>query len=276
MKIFIKRSAFFFFLVVVLIETGSFLLKYTNLYLINYPGSSIYLSIKKSKKKNSSKILLLGDSVGNQLFSNKANNEGLNSLATNQAISIVGQYLLLNNYLSVGNTVDKVILFYSPFSFRNNLNQVYTYHYFLKPFYNPEYNSLFSSAVIEQIRKIPYNQFVQVPHIFVTSWAPNFSSPDYTDFSFLSPISNEYLIKIKELSIQYDFDLDIWPTPTSIEKKKLIDKMNLNESAKCNLEQEFKNYFAKIVYLDSTEFSDGTHLINPEIYSEMYKTEFLK
>ncbi len=92
----------------------------------------------------------------------------------------------------------------------------------------------------------------------------------------MSPISIEYLIKIKELSIQYNFELTILPTPTSIENKVLIEKMDVDEFAKSNLDQEFRDYFKKIIYLDGTNFRDGTHLINPEIYTEKYRTEFIK
>lgn len=276
MKTFIKKSVLFLLLVVIFIESACLILDFTNLYLINYPGQEIYNSIKKSKKRNKSKTLLLGDSVGNQLFSNKTNNDGVNSLACNQAIGIVGQFLLLNNYLKTGNEVDRVIMLFTPFSFKNNLDQIYTYHYFLKPFYNSEYTPLFTATVNEQIEKIPYSQFVQIPHIFVSSWAPEFSSPDQNDYTFLSPISIEYLQKIKELSIQYDFDLNILPTPTSLKKKKLIEKMDINEFANYNFKHEFKDYFSKIIYLDSTLFSDGTHLIQPEIYTKMYMSELTK
>lgn len=276
MKTFIKKIVLFLLLVVVFIETISGILAFTNLYLIGYPGSEIYNAINKSKKKNKSKILLIGDSVGNQLFSNKTNNDGINSLACNQAIGVVGQYFLLNNYLRTGNKIDKVFMLFTPFSFKNNLDQVYTYHYFLKPFYTSEYDSLFTETVKEQIKKIPYRQFTKIPHVFVTSWAPEFNSTDQIDYTFLSPISIEYLIKIKELSIKYNFELTILPPPTSIQKKDLIDRIDIDEFAKANLDQEFKDYFNKIIYLDSTKFVDGTHLIHPEIYTEKYRTELIK
>ena len=276
MKIFIKKIILFLLLIVVFIETISGILAFTNLYLIGYPGSEIYDVINKSKKKNKSKILLIGDSVGNQLFSNKTNKDGINSLACNQAIGLIGQYFLLNNYLRAGNKIDKVFMLFTPFSFKNNLDQVYTYHYFLKPFYTSEYDSLFTETVKEQIEKIPYHQFSRIPHIFVTSWAPEFSSTDQIDYTFLSPISIEYLIKIKELSIKYNFELTILPTPTSIQKKDLIDRIDTDEFAKANLDQEFKDFFNKIIYLDSTNFSDGMHLIHPEIYTKKYRAELIK
>ncbi len=197
MKRFIKNTVLFLLMTVVFIETVTAFMIFTDLYLIGYPGDVIYYSISKSKKKNSSKVLLLGDSVGRQLFSNSIFNQGINSLACNQAIGMVGQYLLLNNYLNAENKIDTLVIIYTPGSFENNLDQEYTYHYFLKPFDNSEYSSFFTETVKEQINKIPYHQFTKIPHIFATSWAPDFISRDQKDFTFLSPISVEYLTKIK-------------------------------------------------------------------------------
>lgn len=275
MKKFLKKTAIFFITFIILVEAFCFLLIVTNLYFINYPGSEIYTAINKSKEKSPSKILLLGDSVGRQLFPNTINNDSINSLATNQAIGMVGQFLLLNNYLKSGNEVEKVIILFTPFSFDNNLNQEYTYHYFLKPFYNAEYTAYFSETVKGQIKKIPYHNFVQVPHIKVTSWAPAVDKKDDVDYTFLSPVSKEYLKKIKALSMQYKFQLDIIPTPVSIENKPLIESMDRNEITSNNLNHEFKNYFKDIIYLESAEFGDKIHLTTPEKYREKFKNMIL-
>ncbi|MEC3906305.1 hypothetical protein VOI54_04705 [Tamlana sp. 2201CG12-4] len=275
MKTFLRNCALFLVLTVLFIEGITAFLKYSGLFLKYYPGKEIYYAIEKSKLSNDSKILLLGDSVGRQLFDNTINNKQINSLACNQAVGMPGQYFLLNNYLNSENEVDQVIMLFNPLSFQNNLDQIYTYHYFLKPFYNSEYTDLFSENVNRQISKIPYHYFAQVPHIYITSWAPEFRSLDKIDYTFLSPISIEYLIKIKELSSKYSFKLNILPTPVSIESKAFIEAIDKTEFQKCNLDSEFRNYFEKIVYLDSANFEDGIHLTQPERYIEEYKKEIL-
>lgn len=276
MKIFIKKTILFLLLTVLFIETISAIFILTKVYLIAYPGKEIYHVIKKSKEKNKSKKLLIADSVGRQMFSYKENIYGINSLATNQAIGMVGQYLLLNNYLNAGNEIDTLIILFNPTSFKNNLDQNYTYHYFLKPFYKKEYSSLFSKTVQEQIRKIPYRQFVWIPHIQVSSWAPEFESSDIPKYTFLSPISAEYLSKIKALSIENNFDIIISPTPTNINKKNFIENINIDELPPTHLEKQFNDYFNNIIYLDSTNFVDGIHLIHPEKYTNKFKTEYFR
>jgi hypothetical protein len=215
MSKFLKYSALFILFGVMLFHIKPLYLLYNDRYKDTVAGNEIYYSITKSKKKNRSKKALFGDSVAKQLFDSKTNNDTINSLACNQSIGMVGQYILLNNYLEAGNEVDTVFLLFQPFSFQNNLNQVYTYHYFLKPFYNKEYLPQFSNIVKEQIAKIPYYKFCRYPSILTSNWAPDLNSKDEINYSFLSPVSTEYLKKIKELSTKYKFKLIILPTPVS-------------------------------------------------------------
>ncbi|MES2567352.1 MAG: hypothetical protein V4565_10820 [Bacteroidota bacterium] len=224
------------------------------------------------------KKLLLGDSVGNQLFPNTTANDTVNSLCCNQAIGIIGHFFLLNNYLEAGNDVDTVFMLFTPSSFLNNLNQIYTYHYFLKPFYKNEYKPLFTATVNEQIKKIPYSAFCQVPTILTSNWAPNFKSKDKIDYTFISPVSAEYLKKIKLLSIRHNFKLIILSPPVSFRKKMKFDKINKNEIAKNNFDDEFKDYFKTIIYLNDSLFMDGTHLKKEELvyYRAFYKKTYIK
>lgn len=239
-------------------------------------GNEIYYSIYKSKQKKKTKKLLLGDSVGNQMFSNKTNNFPIYSLTCNQAIDMVGHFLLLNNFINAGNHIDTVYLLFSPFSFQSNLNNKYTYHYFLKPFYTNEYSTLYTETVYEQIHKIPYYYLCRLPYILTSNWAPDFISKDLINYTFLSPISVEYLKKMKELAIKHNFKLIIIPTPTSFNKKQFVDRLDKNEIVKNYLVSEFQYYFDNIIYLPDSDFVDGTHFKDPSTYSEYYRHRFIK
>jgi hypothetical protein len=251
---------------------------YTNKYKYTVAGEEIYAAIFKSKqKKTKSKKVLLGDSVGNQLFRNTTNNDTINSLACNQTISMLGHFILLNNYLNAGNKVDTVYMIFNPYSFRNNLDQVYTFHYFLKPFFVKEYKPLFSKTVYTQIDKIPYSEFCREPYILTSNWAPHYVPPVVKKYPFLSQISVEYLNKIKTLSRQNNFKLIILPTPVSINEKQAIEEIDKNELSNSGLDQEFESYFKNIIYLDSINFIDGLHLKDDKLpyYTGYYKKELM-
>ena len=251
---------------------------WTNTYKHTVAGTEIYQSILKSKQKKKTKKIIIGDSVGRQLFNNDTENDSINSLACNKSISMAGQFFLLNNYLNAGNKIDTVFMIFTPFSFQNNLNDGFTYHYFLKPFCNDEYKSLFTNTVIQQIKKIPYADFCRFPNILTSNWSPDFKSKDKIKYTFLSPISIEYLIKIKELSRRHNFKVIILPTPTRLSRKAEVERMVRTEITKNNLEPEFKDFFENIIYLSDNNFVDDVHLKKERvaIYSEYYKNKLMK
>jgi hypothetical protein len=278
MKKFILSSILFLLIACPAITIIPTFLILTDSYKHTVAGNEIYYSIFKSKQKKKTKKIIIGDSVGRQLFSNTTYNDSLNSLACNRGISMAGHFILLNNYLNAGNKIDTVFLIFTPFSFQSNLNDVFTYHYFLKPFYIKEYKPLFTKLVTEQIDKIPYAGFCRFPNILTSNWAPDFKSTDKTDYTFLSPISVEYLIKIKELSMKHHFKVIILPTPTRISRKAEVERMMKNEITKNNLEPEFKNYFENIIYLNDNNFVDDVHLKREKIayYTSYYKENLMK
>lgn len=271
MKRFIHKVISFTFQVLILFYCRPLYLLYNNKYKITVAGNEIYLSIHKSKQKTKAKKLLLGDSVGRQLFPNDTNNDTINSLACNRSIGMIGQFILLNNYIYAGNEIDTLFMLFTPFSFSNNLNDEYTYHYFLKPFYTDEYRPLFTKTVCKEIDKIPDKFLLREPYVLTSNWAPDFQWRDSVTYTFLSPISSEYLTKIKELSIKHHFRIILLPVPVSLSRKPKIDEMNKNEILNKPFTKEFKHYFKNIIYLDDTCFRDGTHLKNPRKFRVFIK-----
>lgn len=239
-------------------------------------GYETYSAIRKSKHKYLKKKLLLGDSSGYQLFPNTLNDSIIVSLTCNKAIDIVGQFVLLENFLKAGNKVDTVYMIYNSFSFQSNLDEIYTFHYFLKPFYKAEYKTYFTDIVTKQIHKIPYYYLCREPYILTSNWSPNYVSKDTINYSFLSPISLEYLKKIHTLSAENGFEFIIVSPFNSLVKKHLIDQLDRNEIVKNNLNKEFDLYFENMIYLDDSCFLDGFHLKNPKLYTEFYRQKFLK
>lgn len=229
-------------------------------------GNEIYHAIEKSKKKTKYKKLILGDSTANQFYNCKEEDpDSAYSLSCNQAIGMIGQYILLNNYIKAGNRPDTVYLVYTPFSFWDNLDQVYTYHYFLKPFYYDEYKPLMSGTVKEQIRKIPKYQLCHIPYIQTTGWAPNIKQ-EKRNYSFLSPISKEYLSKFDSLSNKYNFTFRIIPTFVAEHWRDSIKHFRHNEYADCCFKREISNFLKSIPYLADSCFVDEVHLKTPKLY----------
>lgn len=248
-----------------------------NKYEKSVAGSETYASINISKQKSMKKKLVLGDSECYQLFPNTDDHGSFLSLACNQAIGMVGHYLLIVNYLNSGNKIDTLFLLFGPEGLNNNLDQVYTFHYFLKPFYKEEYKPYFSLQVYEQIKKIPFWYLCREPYILTSNWAPNFNTENISEFIFLSPIAEEYLKKIIVLGEENNFNIKVIAAPISIERKNQLDSIYLEEIRHSDLNEVLKSYFDSILWLPDTYFlEDGVHLKNPEYFSEYYRDKWIK
>lgn len=275
MKKFLQHSAVFLFLGALLFHVKPFYLLYKDRYKQVVAGDEIYIAISKSKQKNKSRKVLFGDSVGRQLFDCKKQSDSLNSLASNQSISMAGQYMLFRNYLEAGNDVDTAFFLMRPFSFWNNLDQVYTYHYFLKPFYNDEFRGDLTPLAETQIRKIPFYRFCRYPPILTSNWAPDYTTQAPEGFTFLSPLSVEYLQKIRDLAAQKNVTLVFLPTPVSDRFSKELKAIDRSEISRNGLDDVFKGYLEKVIVLSDDHFSDGSHLFKPEKYSREYRDKYL-
>ena len=90
---FILKSFLFIIFIPVVLYSKAFFLLYNDKYKETVLGIETYHSIQKSKKKSKVKKILLGDSVGCQLFDNNTNNDTINSFACNQNVAMVGHFL---------------------------------------------------------------------------------------------------------------------------------------------------------------------------------------
>ena len=223
-------------------------------------GHEVYTSLEKSKKRNKAKKLIIGDSTANQLYNTETDTSSvICTLACNQAIGVVGHFILLTNYLTAGNRPNDVYLIYNPLGYWDNLDQVYTYHYFLKPFYKKEYKQFFSENVNRQIHKIPYNFVSQFPPILISSWSPEIKE-EKRPYTFLSPISKEYLEKIDSLCKKHKIRLHFVSPFMSEYWRDTISHFNLTEIEGRSYTNDFSNYINDIIYVDDSCFSDHLHL----------------
>ena len=238
-------------------------------YKYTVPGREIYNAINKSNKKTNKKKLIIGDSTGNQFYNNYEEEDSIYSIACNQAIGMCGHFFLLDDFLKKGNRPKKVYMIFNIFTLSNNLDQEYTYHYFLKPFFNEKYKERMSNNVILQIEKIPHYRLSQFPTIIKSTWAPTYKP--HKQYQLMSPISNEYFLKMDSLQSLYDFELFLVPSLIPQNKKQKIEENyeNYMWEIDTRLQQCIQKYIGCITYVDDSCFRDGTHLKHPLLYKHI-------
>ena len=233
-----------------------------------YPGAVTYKALSESKKKSKAKKLILGDSVARQFYEPGRVNSSTVSLACNQAVSLCGQYLLLENYFQAGNHPDSVTLLLTPTSLRNDLNQVFTFHYFLKPFYTQQNMRFFSDQVLNEIDKVPFKNLSQIPSVKASKWAPDYGEKWNKNGEHIevSEISIEYIDKIQTLCETRGIGFSLMPGPVtdSLRTKCQNTLLEVGDHKYSKIEQLLTDYFEEITFLDDSLFSDGTHVKSPK------------
>lgn len=227
-------------------------------------GRIVFSAISKSNKNQGKKIkkLLLGDSVGNQIFNVNNYNDSLYSLCSNQAITLAGNYFLLKNFLETNPTTEgiEVALIFTPFTLQNDLNQIFTFHYFLKSFNISDYGKEFTSKTHEQINKIPYSYLAQFPPIKYSNWAPAYEpTPNAKTAGIISDFNAEYLLKIQDLCEKRNIKLNAFCPAIPLSKKDTVTKIKVATLPNVSLKSIFEHYWDTLELLDDQLFVDGVH-----------------
>jgi hypothetical protein len=228
---------------------------------------AIYDAIDKcTNKKVESNIIIFTDSAGAQIYS-ESDSDGSDFYLVNttRAIGLPGQYILLRKLIeNKENEISgkRFYLMVIPSVFMDNLNQKYTYNYFVKPFYNSEFKHYIDEYTLDHISQIPMANLSQFPIIKTTNWSIDY--PNAEDFAFIeeyfiSDISMLYLKKFKELAEEYNFNIKIL-SPYLREAKRSSSIALLKEQVKENsLDEMFSEYFQSFNFLPDSVFVDQDH-----------------
>ena len=232
-------------------------------------GKEIYKVLKLSKRPHHCSEVIIGDSVGRQLFNIGKQGKTL-CLTSNQAISMVGQYILIANYVKANpGKLRKIFFVIHPLMFGNNLDQTFTFNYFFLPFFSSEYDDYFSTLVLTHIKRYKYFFIARLPwaktfirkHLdfFPVDYSKLIEKSHYFRGPHLSPITSEYLKKLQSLCMEHNIRICLVSPP--LKKKFVTDLTFMKSQIKENgLEEMFSGYFADFIVLDNRAFRDEVHL----------------
>lgn len=270
MQKFISKSLKFLIISIVVFYLKPFYLLYNDKYQNIVKSRIVYKVLKRSLRKDNKKIVIIGDSSPKNIFGKFSNDfkeidvsveyDSLYILSTNSAIGLIGQYILLNNYLISGNHPEEVFLIYSPYSYSVNLDQIFTYNWFLKPFYNDKYRTHFTKLALGQVSKIPFSYLCREPYILTSDWRPDFKKKEIKKYTFLSPVTKQYLDMIKQLCIENEIKFGIIANPQRESNKDDLSKFKVSECHGLKVEPEIKYMMENLRYFPDSLFRDKLHL----------------
>ncbi len=301
MRKFIKKISLFLIiliLIIIVIDVFSMILPF-NGYIAKITNSStdrvgsgeIEPRIAWVQQEDNSKNLLLGDSVGNQLFINlRGINEEWCIATSNAGIMIPGQYILMREYVRCHRETENVFLVINPFSLYSNVNTRLSYQYFVMPFVGNGYSDYLSDNMKSELKEKFHPLFLTKPMIKCIDYScinrkiylnAIYSEeqkkdviPDYT-LEYL----NEFIIFCKENNINFY----LIPAPIADTQENHVRVQELSEQfEKHDLDKIFTDFLEEIQYYPAEQFYDGTHfaeeyakqdILNEKIYDIIYINE---
>ena len=237
----------------------------TNTHMGNVAGGEVRAAVTSSKTKTDKKIkkLILGDSTGHALYPSESSYDSIVSLACNQAITMGGHYFLLKNYLetNLDNLPEEIIILFTPGTFNNDVD-IYAYQYFLKPFPVLKYKSLYTRHLYDRIKSIPLYWTANLPFIQTSSYTPSRAVPADEEFSNMTELSMEYLLKIYSIAKEYNIPICMRSTPVRDDRKEWIGivSKDLLEACSTVMKEEMEAYVESIPFYPSEWFFDDVHL----------------
>ena len=177
------------------------LLYFTGFRFSTFNGKEVFRSIGLSKKKTGKGLLILGDSVCQQLYPSERSYPDAVSLSCNQAVTMAGQYFLMRNYFESNADAlpERVVLVCTPQCLQNDLDQ-FTFQYFLKPFLNREYKPLFNDVLLTRLEQIPHYRAARLPFIRISNYAFAYELEPDAPYDLVSPLSRSYLQEMAGLA----------------------------------------------------------------------------
>lgn len=232
-----------------------------------FNGKEVFHSIGLSKKKSGKSLLILGDSVGRQLYPSERTYPDAVSLSCNQAVTMAGQYFLMRNYFEANADAlpDRVVFVCTPQCLQNDLDQ-FTFQYFLKPFYTREYKPLFNGILQARLERIPHYRTARLPFVRVSNYAFAYELEPDAPYGLVSPLSRSYLQEMSSLAASKGVSFSLVCPPVRESLREWVDSLCVQAGENDEMEAGLlAGYRAGIVSCPDSLFHDRYHYLRGHV-----------
>jgi hypothetical protein len=229
-----------------------------------FVGAEVHLAVAKAARPPppGTRVVLLGDSVANQLYFVGEDHGPVHSLAANQAIELPGMLALLQSSfraLPEGATHPPVALAVVPWTFDHNLDQVFTYHYFIKVFNREPHRSGFSPAVREWVDAWPRARWAALPLVRLSAWSPRGKPPDGRGWN----LAFDSLSRMAALCRERGVPFRVVCPPIRADHLALVKASTATWPDHPELGSLLRDYLSTVITLPDDRFQDGAHYRDP-------------
>lgn len=244
-------------------------------------GPELYYALDLAEEKTEYTKVIIGDSVARLIFSPDYQDETDTTcyLATNQAITVLGNYILLGRYLENNPQTEEVYYIVRPQSLANPLWFNFSFQYFIVPFYNDTYKKYIDDDTKKYIEdrfgklyatNDIVKSFIESNAYYMDVYLNNVLEQqlEVRDEKHISDLTIKYLPKIKELCDSYGVKLKVMaaPLPDTDDNHDWTEfEQQIVENG---LEKLLGDYIDGIDYYPESAFADEAHFTQEYLEAE--------
>lgn len=244
-------------------------------------GPELYYALDLAEEKTEYTKVIIGDSVARLIFAPDYQEETdeVCYLATNQAITVLGNYILLNRYLENNPQTEEVYYIVRPQSLANPLWFNFSFQYFIVPFYNDTYKQYIDEDTRQYIEdrfgklyatNDIVKSFIENNAYYMDVYLNNVLEQqlEVRDEKHLSDLTIKYLPKIKELCDCHGVKLKVLaaPLPDTQDNHEWADfEKQIEDNGLTGL---LGDYIDGIDYYPESAFGDEAHFTQEYLDSE--------
>lgn len=246
---------------------------------VNVGSSQITPFIEKVQEEDNSSILIVGDSVCAQTFSGlQEYNDEICIAGTNAAITVAGQYILIEEYISNHPDATDIYLVLLPESMCRTFDTEWGYQYAVMPFVRTDTLCLLDEDTIEIMESVYGKVFMDSRLVKLIDKSAvnrklylNMLEDHSEGYVQENPfeLAEQYIGKIYELCNTRNINLHLVPGPVSEINIEKNDELR-SEYEQTSLYYYFPNYFDEVYYYPAEQAIDGVHFSGEYATQEIY------
>lgn len=280
MKKFIIKAGLFTVLIVVFCVIADYMSmhKTWNLVIAQFTNSEEFIAdvgtdeikpyIDKVQEQDDTEILIVGDSVCHQMFSGlQEYNDKICIVGSNGAITMAGQYILVEEYVKNHAAATDVYLMVLPESLSRTYDTMWGYQYAVMPFVQTNTLHLLDENTISGI-KSSYGEVSIQPWLVKLVDASAVNRKIYFNLIKIygksykqtsdSELADQYISKMYQLCEENGITLHLYACPVADSRQQEMDVLEV-KFADSWLKQYYPDYFENIVYFPDKQAADGIH-----------------
>lgn len=235
----------------------------------------VYDALDVTNQNTDYTTLVLGDSVARQFFNPQyqSENKEVCYMATNQAITVAGNTVLLERFLENNPQLKEVYYVVRPDSLMSKANYTFTYSYFITPLFDETNMKYLDQETITGIEKNygrvwTHNNFskwilAQYPkclEIYNNTYEDLCAMREkITGVNPLPDMTLPYLKKMEQICKGSQITLHLMASPVSEEYEYDFNLLQIG-MRELDMTELYEELVSSIQYVKSDEFIDGVHL----------------